>query len=89
MTKKQYTLIMNYTYYIIFESKCEKTKTKEFESDDLNELVNILSQYINGFISKEKKSKCWMDFFAEIRNNRLVSYALEYKVYNISMTRRD
>ena len=88
MIMKKYTLIMNY-HYISFEIESEKTKVKEFESEDLNELINILNQYVNGFMSKEKKSRCWMTFSAEIRNNRLVSYALEYKTYSVSIERKD
>ncbi len=85
---KQYTLIMTYQY-TAFNIVYEKTKAKDFHSDDLNELVNILNQYVNGFMSKEKKSQCWMYFRADIRNNALLTYDPEYTVYEVSLERRD
>lgn len=88
MTKKHYTLIMNYQF-TSFETEYEKINVKELESDDLNELFNILTTYVNGFMSKKKKLSSWMYFSAEIRNNKLLTYDLEYKTYSISMERRD
>lgn len=86
--KKRYTLNITYQY-TSFEIEYEKTKAKEFGSDDLTELVNILTKYLNGFISKEKKSHCWMHFSAVIRDNALVSFVPEYTLYKITMERRD
>lgn len=85
---KHYTLVVSYQF-TSFERVYEKTKSKEFHSDNLTELVNILNQYVNGFMSKEKKEDCWIYFSAEIRNNKLLSYDTEYVVWEISMERRD
>ena len=86
--EKQYTLIMTYQY-TAFDTTYEKTKAIDFDSDDLNELVDILTKYVNGFLSKEKKRDCWMYFRADIRNNALLTYDTEYIVYEVSLERKD
>lgn len=85
---KHYALIMSYQF-VSFEPEYEKNKVKEFESDNLAELVDILNTYINGFMSKEKKNGSWMYFDAEIRNNQLISYDPERNAYEVSLQRRD
>lgn len=88
MKQYKYTLEISYQF-VSFEPVYEKNKNKEFESDDLTELINILSQYINGFMSKKKNIGSWMYFNAEIRNNALISYDPEYTVCDVSLQRKD